>query len=261
MRTLFRPACLAILLPTIAAAATVQFVVITPDTGPDAPERIHLASALDGWDPAGRTVPRVAPGLYTATFELPPATTLEYKFTRTGSWETVEKGPGGHEVANRRLVVRAEDADRVIVVRIARWADRAAAAPRQLECDGASATAATTRPASTRTGAVRTHDVVAPQLGGERRVLVWLPPGYDEHPDERYPVVYFHDGNNGRYAVNLLMRYDPIFRNPVVGGQPIRTAYTANPADPLYAHPGNILPPIPRLPVCPNPIFAGDIRP
>jgi hypothetical protein len=91
----------------------------------------------------------------------------------------------------------------------------------------------------------------------------WIPREYGNSGEE-IPIShrrYFHDGNNGRYAVNLLMRYDPIFRNPVVGGQPIRTAYTANPADPLYAHPGNILPPIPRLPVCPNPIFAGDIRP
>ncbi len=196
MRTPVRLAVFAALLPTLAAAATVQFVVVAPDTGPDALERIHLASSLDGWDPAGRPVPRVATGLYAATFELPPAATLEYKFTRTGSWETVEKGAGGQEVGNRRLVAQAEDADRVIVVGIARWADRAAAAPRRLECDGAPGAASTTRAASTRTGTFRTHDVPAAQLGGERRVTVWLPPGYDEHPDERYPVVYFHDGNN-----------------------------------------------------------------
>lgn len=72
---------------------------------------------------------------------------------------------------------------------------------------------------------------------------------------------YFHDGDNGRYAVNLLMRYDPIFRDPRVNNLPLRTAYTANPSDPMYAHPGNILPPLPRLPVCPRPIFAGEIRP
>lgn len=71
---------------------------------------------------------------------------------------------------------------------------------------------------------------------------------------------YFHD-NNGQYAVNLFMRYDPVFRDPRVNGQPLRTAYTANPADPLFEHPGNILPPLPRLPVCPKPIFAGEIRP
>jgi hypothetical protein len=60
----------------------------------------------------------------------------------------------------------------------------------------------------------------------------------------------------GQYAVNLLMRYDPIFRNL----SPLRVAYT--PAqDPSGQHPGRLLPPIPRLPVCPKPIYAGDIRP
>ncbi len=36
----------------------------------------------------------------------------------------------------------------------------------------------------------RTHDL-AP-----RRVDVWLPPGYDAHPRQRYPVLYVHDGQN-----------------------------------------------------------------
>ena len=29
-----------------------------------------------------------------------------------------------------------------------------------------------------------------------REVRVWLPPGYDEDGDGRYPVIYFHDGQN-----------------------------------------------------------------
>jgi hypothetical protein len=69
----------------------------------------------------------------------------------------------------------------------------------------------------------------------------------------------FHDEEE-LYAVNLFMRYDPIFRNPVVDGQPLRVAYTRD-QDPSGQHPGRILPPIPRLPVCPKPIYAGDIRP
>ncbi len=73
---------------------------------------------------------------------------------------------------------------------------------------------------------------------------------------------YFHDNltGAGQFAVNLFMRYDPVFRNPVVNGTPIRVAYDAT-QDPSGQHPGRVLPPIPRLPVCPKPIFAGDIRP
>src|SRR5512145_2020432 len=29
-----------------------------------------------------------------------------------------------------------------------------------------------------------------------RNVDVWLPPGYGSNPDQRYPVLYMHDGQN-----------------------------------------------------------------
>lgn len=34
------------------------------------------------------------------------------------------------------------------------------------------------------------------QFVAKRHVDVWLPPGYDARPADRYPVVYFHDGQN-----------------------------------------------------------------
>ncbi len=33
-------------------------------------------------------------------------------------------------------------------------------------------------------------------LTDDRDVLVWLPPGYADQPDRRYPVLYMHDGQN-----------------------------------------------------------------
>lgn len=33
-------------------------------------------------------------------------------------------------------------------------------------------------------------------LGNLRTVTVYLPPGYDEKPKQRYPVIYLHDGQN-----------------------------------------------------------------
>jgi hypothetical protein len=56
------------------------------------------------------------------------------------------------------------------------------------------------------------------------------------------------------------MRYDPILRNPFVNGAPIRVAYDAT-QDPSEQHPGRVLPPIPKLPVCPKPIYEGDAKP
>lgn len=33
-------------------------------------------------------------------------------------------------------------------------------------------------------------------LGNERKIVVYLPPGYDAHTERRYPVMYLHDGQN-----------------------------------------------------------------
>ena len=36
----------------------------------------------------------------------------------------------------------------------------------------------------------------SPQLGNRRSLRIYLPPGYDAHPQQRYPVLYMHDGQN-----------------------------------------------------------------
>jgi predicted alpha/beta superfamily hydrolase len=43
---------------------------------------------------------------------------------------------------------------------------------------------------------VRTHDVHSKILNNNRKVLVWLPPGYEKDSSRRYPVLYMHDGQN-----------------------------------------------------------------
>jgi hypothetical protein len=39
-------------------------------------------------------------------------------------------------------------------------------------------------------------DVESEFLGRTRHVEIWLPPGYDDDPSVRYPVLYMHDGQN-----------------------------------------------------------------
>lgn len=47
------------------------------------------------------------------------------------------------------------------------------------------------------TGDVRIHHGIRSQaLGNQRNVRVYLPPGYEQNPDQRYPVLYVHDGQN-----------------------------------------------------------------
>jgi len=40
------------------------------------------------------------------------------------------------------------------------------------------------------------RSVKATKLGSARHLYLYLPPGYDQQPGKRYPVLYMHDGNN-----------------------------------------------------------------
>ena len=49
----------------------------------------------------------------------------------------------------------------------------------------------------TLTGDVRLHkDFHSQVLGNDRDLIVYLPPGYDNSPRQKYSVLYFHDGQN-----------------------------------------------------------------
>ncbi|WP_054967230.1 alpha/beta hydrolase [Alicyclobacillus ferrooxydans] len=51
---------------------------------------------------------------------------------------------------------------------------------------------------------IETHTLQSAHLGEDRTLKIYLPPGYTEHPEARYPVVYCHDGleffTHGRIA-------------------------------------------------------------
>ena len=50
---------------------------------------------------------------------------------------------------------------------------------------------------ATRAGKVEiTEPVSSPQLNNSRALRIYTPPGYDEHPARRYPVIYMHDAQN-----------------------------------------------------------------
>lgn len=98
--------------------AQVEFRVRVPDQ--PVAEAVFLTGdllALSGWDPAGVPL-RSVDGVWTTTVQLPAGANYAYKITR-GSWDTVEKGPNGEELADRRGVA----ADGVVDVDVARWAD------------------------------------------------------------------------------------------------------------------------------------------
>jgi len=165
--------------PEISRAATVTLMVRVPATTP-AGARVFISGNIDAlgpWNPAGMELGDLGGGLYAVTLEVPDAFDFEYKFTR-GTWETVEKGPGFEEIANRRLE-RASST--TLRDEVANWRDQGEER----------------RGAPTVVGDLRVHaDFPSAALGGGRTVHVFLPPGYEEDPDARYPVLYMHDGQN-----------------------------------------------------------------
>jgi predicted alpha/beta superfamily hydrolase len=164
-----------------AGAVTVEqlFVVDVPAATP-ADATIWISGdlpALGSWSGAGVRLARLGGNRWAAHVALEAGRAFEFKVTR-GGWETVEKDARGGEIANHRG--RAGERDTLSVV-VATWRD-------QVE------TGSSRR--STLTGDVRRHPAFPSRFVRPRDVLVWLPPGYDAEPQRRYPVLYFHDGNN-----------------------------------------------------------------
>lgn len=174
---------LAILAPVASAAAEsvrLTFVVETPASTP-AGATLWISgnlAALGAWNGTGLPLIALSGGRYAGRLAVEPGTDLEFKITR-GGWDTVEKGPGGEELANRRFHAERDDTVRV---KVAAWRDQTAAP-------------ASARP-HTLTGDVRPHTAFPSRFVKARDVWVWLPPGYDRDSTQRYPVLYFHDGNN-----------------------------------------------------------------
>lgn len=154
----------------------VTMVVTVPQgtTGP-----VYLTGnlpALGPWKPDALPLTAAADGTYRVTLPAPADFPLEFKLTR-GTWATVEKSADGTELPNRTAKLPAEAT--TLTLTVARFADGAP----------------TSRP-STVTGTLVLLEIVeSPQLRNRRTVRVWLPTGYDASAD-RYPVIYFHDGQN-----------------------------------------------------------------
>lgn len=109
----------------------VRFVVAIPGTGDaQGPEEIFCSTSVDGWPAGGRSLKRVAPGIYDATFQFNTNAAVEYKFCREKSWRSVEKDANGEEISNRKLTLEATQPQSLVVFHaVIRWADGGANAP------------------------------------------------------------------------------------------------------------------------------------
>lgn len=110
----------------------------------------------------------------------PRGTTLEYKFT-LGSWEREALTASGAVPENSRLVFNR---DTVVDQQVAGFKKE----QREYLADW--------RGSGVQGRLVYWTDVPSAFLGPKRHVEIWLPPGYDDNPTTRYPVLYMHDGQN-----------------------------------------------------------------
>ncbi|NTV84196.1 MAG: T9SS type A sorting domain-containing protein, partial [Bacteroidales bacterium] len=138
---------------------------------------IYIAGNFNGWnpgDPAYVLSKNEDQKWFFTSAVAPEGTLIEFKFTR-GSWETVEKGPGGEEIPNRQFTFGNGDTVHVIIYNWANGGGGGSTAAENVE--------------------VMDEDFEMPQLGRTRRIWIYYPPDY-ETSGFGYPVLYMHDGQN-----------------------------------------------------------------
>jgi hypothetical protein len=156
--------------------ATIR-AVVPEGTGP-----VYIAGSLAELGP-WRADARLLDGTgreRTTRITVPPGTDFEYKFT-LGRWDREALAHAGVVPQNHRLLVAR---DTVVVHEIAGFKKE----QREYIADW--------RGSGVLGRLVYWTDFRSAILGPSRHVEVWLPPGYDESPARRYPVLYMSDGQN-----------------------------------------------------------------
>ncbi len=141
-------------------------------------DTIYISGAFNNWNEADPDFALIEgrDGKLQIQLEL-SAVPVSFKFTR-GSWQEVEGSATGNYRSNH--AIQYQGGQQTTEVDILSWEDLY-----------------TTNNFSTATENVKLlkEDFYMPQLNRNRRIWVYLPPGY-ESSDRRYPVIYLHDGQN-----------------------------------------------------------------
>jgi predicted alpha/beta superfamily hydrolase len=169
------------LVTTSVLQSTAQFRVNLLVQIPSAPagDSIFVAGNFNGWNPAVSNYRLQTNSKNTASvqFNIASARLIEFKFTK-GNWQRVECDINGNEIENRVFKI---ESDTTLNVSVAAWKDNFAAISRP----------------STASKNVWVADTAfyMPQLDARRTLRIYLPPGYATG-QQRYPVLYMHDGQN-----------------------------------------------------------------
>jgi enterochelin esterase-like enzyme len=160
---------------------TVTFAVTAPPNTPK--DQVLYVSgsvpALGNWDAAGVPLNKDQDAKYRAAIaDLLNGQEYLFKITR-GTWGTVEASKDGKDIKDR---VFTASKDATIEVAVEQWLDNGQSVPGRV----------------TMTGDIRVHKNAIPSsiLGNPRSLIVYLPPGYEQNAQQRYPVLYLQDGQN-----------------------------------------------------------------
>ncbi|MDB4909112.1 MAG: esterase [Gemmatimonadetes bacterium] len=174
----------ALLLPLALATPAAAQLTIHVTKSPPIPANaaIYVAGGFNGWNPGSASwkMTRLADSTWAITMPSGVTGTVEFKLT-VGSWDHVELLANGDQMANRTATVPRTGAETLSVV-VARW-------------DTKSGVGTPRKHTASANVHVLSDTFAIPQLGRERRVWLYLPPGYATSK-LRYPVLYMHDGQN-----------------------------------------------------------------
>lgn len=132
---------------------------------------------LGNWNPGAVELEKTGDITWQKSFSFPENSNLEFKFTK-GSWSNEALTNDKTIPKNYNLIVIN---DTVIQTEINYWKE-------SIETENIFK--------GQITGIVKYHKNLQWSGIKPRDIIVWLPPGYEENPNSRYPVLYMHDGQN-----------------------------------------------------------------
>jgi len=155
-------------------AATVTITVSDLPQNHPWDEQVYVAGDFNNWNPGSEAHRLTYNDNNSYSITLTGTGKINFKFTR-GSWAKVEKGANCAELANRTFTYGASQE---YTAQVVLWADL---------CGG-------THTAQSNVS-ILSDTFYIPQLDRNRRIWVYLPPEYDTS-QQKYPVIYMHDGQN-----------------------------------------------------------------
>ena len=140
---------------------------------------VYVIGSINGWDQTSTQYLLQPDGLGARQVVIPEGTgSVQYKFTRGGSWSTVEGNASGGYLPDRSYAFSGSP--QTLNLTIQSWEDIAGS--------GNSSTAA----ANVQ---ILNNSFFIPQLNRYRKVWIYLPPDYYT-TTKTYPVLYMEDGQN-----------------------------------------------------------------